>query len=141
MTPYQYTSQCPSVPSVPDSIRKFFETFYQISDTPDAHEEYADCFTENAVVVMASAKVEGREGELAPFKVRSRGSRIWLGMYHLLLTDFRLIVPPNFSSSSYKRERVQVPPLILPLALAFRDPSSLLEELITSFDGILSVWP
>ena len=47
---------------MPDSLVKFFETFYQISDTPDAHEKYADYFTKDGVMVLASAKVEGREG-------------------------------------------------------------------------------
>jgi len=57
---YQFTF--PTIPEVPGSLRKFFERFNQISDTPKAHEEYADAFTKDAVLMMASAKVKGREG-------------------------------------------------------------------------------
>lgn len=42
---------------------KFFEEFYKISDTSDAHERYADSFTRDGTIVMASKRGEGREGE------------------------------------------------------------------------------
>lgn len=58
----QYLSTFPSVFEVPASLKKFFERFYQVSDTPDTHEQCADAFTGDAVLVMASARVEGREG-------------------------------------------------------------------------------
>lgn len=46
-------------------IKAFFERFYAISDTPDDHEKYADMFTENAKLIMASNAVEGRDGKQA----------------------------------------------------------------------------
>lgn len=58
----QYKSSYPPIPEVPSSLHQFFETFYQISDTPEAHDKYVDCFTKDAVIIMASAKVEGSDG-------------------------------------------------------------------------------
>jgi len=46
---------------VEDGIKAFFEEFYKTSDTPDAHEKYADSFTKDATLVMASKKGVGRE--------------------------------------------------------------------------------
>lgn len=57
----QYMSDYPSLPIDP-SIPQFFENFYQISDTPDAHEQYVDAFTGDAVMIMASKKAEGKKG-------------------------------------------------------------------------------
>lgn len=59
----QYESSYPPTPEVPSSLRLFFKTFYKISDTPEAHEKYVGCFTKDAVLVMASAKVEGSDGK------------------------------------------------------------------------------
>lgn len=61
----QYKSSYPSTPEVPSSLRQFFEIFYKISDTPEAHEKYVDCFTKDAVFIMASAKVEGSDDILS----------------------------------------------------------------------------
>ncbi|CAD6579875.1 MAG: hypothetical protein ASARMPRED_009282 [Alectoria sarmentosa] len=61
----QYQSSYPTVPQVPSSLRQFFETFYRISDTPEAHDKYVGCFTKDAVIIMASAKVEGSDGVLS----------------------------------------------------------------------------
>lgn len=61
----QYESLYPPTPEVPSSLRLFFKTFYKISDTPEAHEKYVDCFTKDAVLVMASATVEGSDGILS----------------------------------------------------------------------------
>lgn len=58
----QYKSSYPSTPEVPSSLRHFFETFYKISDTPEAHEAYVDCFTQDAAMIIASAMVEGSSG-------------------------------------------------------------------------------
>jgi len=46
---------------VDDGIKTFFEEFYNTSDTPDAHDKYADSFTQDATLVMASKKGVGRE--------------------------------------------------------------------------------
>ena len=59
--PSQYTPELPSIPIDP-SIPQFFETFYQISDTPDAHDRYVEFFTDNATLIMASTKAVGKEG-------------------------------------------------------------------------------
>lgn len=56
-----YTSQWPDVQSDP-AYKQFFEQFYAISDTPDAHDKYADQFTKDATLIMASKKAEGRSG-------------------------------------------------------------------------------
>jgi len=50
-------------------IKQFFEKFYQISDTADAHEQYADSFTADGTLIMASAKLQGRDGTRALTKV------------------------------------------------------------------------
>ena len=57
----QYSSDYPPL-AIGPSIPEFFETFYQISDTPDAHESYADAFTEDALLIMASKQAKGRKG-------------------------------------------------------------------------------
>lgn len=66
----RYVSDYPSLPIDP-AIPTFFATFYQISDTPDAHEQYVDAFTDDAVMVMANKKAEGKEGQRP-----SSGSRL-----------------------------------------------------------------
>lgn len=57
-----YTSEYPAGVQIDSDIKAFFERFYEISDTPDAHEEYAKQFTADAKVTMASKKVNGSEG-------------------------------------------------------------------------------
>lgn len=58
----QYTASVPDGDLVKPEITKYFETFYQTSDTPDAHEQYAASFTKDAKLVMASNEVNGRDG-------------------------------------------------------------------------------
>ncbi|KAF2712868.1 hypothetical protein K504DRAFT_397581 [Pleomassaria siparia CBS 279.74] len=60
-----YASQYP--PSVPfdPAFKTFFEDFYRISDDPEAHEIYADQFTPDATLVMASKRVQGRDEIIA----------------------------------------------------------------------------
>lgn len=53
-----YASEYPDI-SVDPAVKAFFETFYRVSDTPDAHEEYARSFTPGATLVMASTKACG----------------------------------------------------------------------------------
>ena len=57
-----YTSTYPSGLTVDPAIKKFFEDFYQISDTPNGHDKYADFVTDDGVIIMASKKVQGRSG-------------------------------------------------------------------------------
>ena len=47
---------------VKPEVVNFFESFYHISDTADAHEKYADQFTKDAKLVMASNETSGRDG-------------------------------------------------------------------------------
>lgn len=58
-----YISDYPSI-EFDSSYKKFFQDFYKISDTPDAHEKYAQQFTKDATLVMASKKVHGFSGTL-----------------------------------------------------------------------------
>jgi len=62
MASSQYTSDYPSSTEIYPAYKTFFEEFYQISDTPDAHEKYADQFTPNATLIMASKRVQGTQG-------------------------------------------------------------------------------
>ncbi|KAK4635397.1 hypothetical protein CLAFUW4_00642 [Fulvia fulva] len=57
----QHSASAPQAGEVKPEIKAFFERFYAISDTPDDHEKYADMFTENAKLIMASNAVEGRD--------------------------------------------------------------------------------
>ena len=60
--PHSYKSEYPQGVEIDDGIKTFFEEFYKTSDTPHIHEKYADSFTENATLIMASKKGVGREG-------------------------------------------------------------------------------
>jgi hypothetical protein len=59
---HQYKSEYPAGLQIDDGIKAFFEDFYKTSDTPDAHEKYADSFTKDATLVMASKVGKGRDG-------------------------------------------------------------------------------
>jgi hypothetical protein len=59
---HSYKSEYPPGVQVDDGIKAFFEEFYEISDTPDAHDRYADSFTGDATLVVASKKGVGRKG-------------------------------------------------------------------------------
>ena len=61
----QYTSEYPNGVSVSQDVKSFFEAFYKISDTPEAHEKYASFFTPDATVIMASKRFQGTSGNLA----------------------------------------------------------------------------
>jgi hypothetical protein len=59
---HSYVAETPVDIRLDDGIKAYFEEFYKTSDTPDAHEKYADSFTSDATLVMASKKGVGREG-------------------------------------------------------------------------------
>lgn len=67
----QYSAAVPSDGQVRPEIKEFFERFYAVSDTSDGHEKYADMFTKDAKLIMASNGVTGREGESTPTHVPS----------------------------------------------------------------------
>ncbi|QDS73594.1 hypothetical protein FKW77_001545 [Venturia effusa] len=58
-----YTSAYPSGTEFKASYKTFFEEFYRISDTPDAHDRYVEQFTEGATLIMASRVCKG-SGEI-----------------------------------------------------------------------------
>lgn len=58
-----YASEYPAGEQFDPAYKQFFERFYQISDTPDAHEEYSNQFTANADLTMASKKAKGTDGK------------------------------------------------------------------------------
>ena len=62
-TQIQYLAETPAGDLVPQSIVNFFKKFYILSDSPEKHREYADCFTEDGVMVLGSERTEGREGK------------------------------------------------------------------------------
>jgi hypothetical protein len=59
----QYVSSVPSDGSLKPGIASFFESFYAVSDTAAAHEQYADHFTSDAKLIMASKETSGRDGK------------------------------------------------------------------------------
>lgn len=57
----QYSASVPSDGQVNPSVKSFFERFYEVSDNPTGHEQYADMFTSNARLIMGLNEVSGRE--------------------------------------------------------------------------------
>ena len=45
-----------------ESIIRFFEDFYRISDTPGDHDNYVDQFTDDATFIVAHKKNHGHDG-------------------------------------------------------------------------------
>ncbi len=58
----QYIAFVPSGEEVKPEITSYFEQFYKISDTPDAHEQYANQFTKEAKLIMGPNEAVGRDG-------------------------------------------------------------------------------
>lgn len=58
---YAYTFETPRIP-IDAGIIQFFEDFYRISDTPDAHDTYIDQFTPDATFILASKVSNGTNG-------------------------------------------------------------------------------
>lgn len=59
----QYNASVAEDGSLKAGIASFFEAFYAVSDTAEAHEQYADHFTRDAKLIMASKETSGRQGE------------------------------------------------------------------------------
>jgi hypothetical protein len=60
-----YKSKFPPNTPVNGGIAEYFENFYKISNTLDAHEKYVESFTRSATTIMASKISEGYDGKLA----------------------------------------------------------------------------
>lgn len=58
----QYTASVPPDGQVRPEIVEYFERFYAVSDTPDAHDKYAQLFTKDAKLIMGPAESNGRAG-------------------------------------------------------------------------------
>lgn len=56
-----YVFEYPNVNFDP-AFKSFYEDFYLISDTPDAHEKYVQQFTQDATLIMASKTAKGHDG-------------------------------------------------------------------------------
>lgn len=63
-----YVSEYPNVDFDP-ALKRFYEEFYSISDTPDAHENYVQQFTKDATLIMASKIAKGHESSLFAFYI------------------------------------------------------------------------
>ena len=61
-----YVSEYPNVDFDP-VFKRFYEEFYSISDTPDAHEKYMQQFTKDATLNMASKTAKGHERSFSNF--------------------------------------------------------------------------
>ena len=59
----QYTASTPGDGQVKPEIKSFFEKFYEISDTPSDHENYAEQFTKDGKLIMGPNESNGRDGE------------------------------------------------------------------------------
>jgi len=69
----QYQAAVPGDNLVKPEIRSYYESFYAISDTPDAHEKYAEQFTKDAKLIIASNEAVGRDGTSEGRDVRTHG--------------------------------------------------------------------
>ena len=61
--PNHYTSDYPTDTTVDPQVVDFFQKFYMVTDIPDAHEEYAREFTDDATFIVASRVSQGHSGE------------------------------------------------------------------------------
>lgn len=68
---HSYKSDYPADSTINDGIRQFFQTFYEISDTPDAHDTYANQFTKDATFILGTKKSYGHDGKLLDYECRS----------------------------------------------------------------------
>lgn len=59
----QYKASVPENGTVKTDIIRFFENFYKLSDTPDAHDEYRQQFTKDATLIMGPNESKGGDGE------------------------------------------------------------------------------
>ena len=65
---HSYKSEYPAGVEIDAGIKTFFEEFYKLSDKPEAIEEYANKFTQDATVIMGIKKIVGRPGMWHTYK-------------------------------------------------------------------------
>ncbi len=58
---HSYTFSTPSSTPVDPGIVSFLEKFYEVSDTPSSHEEYADSFADDATFMIGVKQVKDKE--------------------------------------------------------------------------------
>ena len=61
MSGHSYKFSSPSSAPLAPGIAEFFEKFYQVSDTPPAHQEYANCFADDATFMIGVKQVQGKD--------------------------------------------------------------------------------
>jgi hypothetical protein len=96
---HSYKSQYPLEVVVDEEIKAFFEEFYKTSDSPEAHEKYADSFTGDATLIMASKKGVGREGNFYRFAF---GARFHSSLLQSLKPEILDVRPSSSSPKSLR---------------------------------------
>ena len=61
-----YTAAGPADGTVKPEILKFYERFYEVSDSPSGHQDYADMFTKDGKIIIGTASATGTEGLSLP---------------------------------------------------------------------------
>lgn len=85
----QYIASVPSDGSIPSEIVEYFSKFYEISDSPANHEKYADMFTADGTIIMASNRVQGREGKVFSLSFFDSSSFFFLSNHHTAIIKLR----------------------------------------------------
>jgi hypothetical protein len=57
-----YTSEYPSDTTIPADLQAFIKRYYTTVDIRGKHNEYANCFAKDAVLVAHGNTVNGRDG-------------------------------------------------------------------------------
>ena len=61
----QYTASVPADGLVKPEIVRFYERFYEVSDTPSGHEDYANMFTKSGKIIIGANAATGKDGSFA----------------------------------------------------------------------------
>lgn len=57
-----YAATYPTSVAVDEKVKEFISTFYAISDDPSKNNEWVDCFTPHALLVIGDKQARGVEG-------------------------------------------------------------------------------
>lgn len=60
-----YVGQVPSDVKLDPRIVPFYENFYRVSDSPEAHDEYVDAMTSDGLLIMGTKKATGKDELMA----------------------------------------------------------------------------